>query len=173
MAASPTTAPDVLNAILGIDVESHLATLRQQKPQLVTELQDYYDSLFEPAPHSAAALPLNDRYLIAVRTASHTRSAAVVAWYRALAEAAGVPASELDRAADAATTIDDESSLGAALRHTDLLTLRPADATADDLQALKNAGLTPAGIVSLSQVIAFVSYQLRLAAALRALGGLS
>ncbi|HYJ12854.1 MAG TPA: hypothetical protein VEW66_04650, partial [Thermomicrobiales bacterium] len=66
-----------------------------------------------------------------------------------------------------------ESSLDAAIRHTDLLTTRPSEASPADLQALKEAGYSPAGIVSLSQTVAFVSYQLRLIAGLRALGGLA
>ena len=172
MGVSSTVSADVLNAILGIHDESPIAKMRQQKPSLVTELQDYYLALFEPTASSAEALPLTDRYLVAVRVASHTRSEAVATWYRDLAREAGVDESELDRVADTSNAIDDANATGAALRHADLLTLRPAGATPADLQALKDAGLTPAGIVSLSQVIAFVSYQLRLAAGLRALGGL-
>ncbi|MEA2524788.1 MAG: hypothetical protein QOF73_2015, partial [Thermomicrobiales bacterium] len=60
--------------------------------------------------------------------------------------------------------------LGAAMRHADLLTTRPSAAEAAHLQTLKEAGYSPAGVMSLSQVIAFVSYQLRLIAGLRALG---
>ncbi|HYI24135.1 MAG TPA: hypothetical protein VD767_01890 [Thermomicrobiales bacterium] len=165
-----TTDQDVLNAILGVDENDPIVALRQQKPSLVTELQDYYVALFEPTEASAAALPLAIRAQVAVRVASHTGSTAVVNWYRSVAESAGVTSVELDRVADVGQPGDDDV-LGAAIRHADLLTLRPADATAADLQALKDAGLTPAGIVSLSQVIAFTSYQLRLVAALRALGG--
>jgi uncharacterized protein YciW len=61
--------------------------------------------------------------------------------------------------------------LGAAIRHADLLTTQPSAAQSADLQALKDAGYSPAGIVSLSQTIAFVNYQLRFIAGLRALGG--
>ncbi len=38
------------------------------------------------------------------------------------------------------------------------------------MQLLKEAGFSPAGILSLSQTIAFVNYQLRLIAGLRAFG---
>jgi uncharacterized protein YciW len=63
--------------------------------------------------------------------------------------------------------------LGAAIRHADLLTTRPSAAQPSDLQALRDAGYSPAGIVSLSQTIAFVSYQLRFIAGLRAFGAAS
>lgn len=171
MSTSTTTAPDVLNAILGVNDDDPIVALRQQKPTLVSELQDYYLALFEPTDASARALPLAVRAQVAARVASHTASSAVVDWYRQVGLAAGVSGEDLDRVAAVGTPVEYDGVLGAAIRHADLLTLRPADATADDLQALKDAGLSPAGIVSLSQVIAFVNYQLRLVAALRALGG--
>ena len=76
----------------------------------------------------------------------------------------------VERAKDVATAWDDGTTLGAAIGRADLVTLRPADTEASDIQLLKDAGLTPAGILSLSQTIAFVAYQLRLIAGLRALG---
>ena len=102
--------------------------------------------------------------------ASHTRSAAVADWYDALAVAQGASANEIEQVRDLTNAWSTPTKLGAALRHTDLLVTAPSAATAQDLQNLKDAGFTPAGILSLSQTIAFVSYQLRLIAALRALG---
>ncbi len=173
MTAINVQTTDVVNAILGIDEESPIARLRNQKPDLVRELQDYYLSIFEPTAQSAEALPVVDRLLVAVRVASHTGSVAVVDWYGRLASDAGASQDAQSLARNAGVPVSDESPLGAALRHADLLTTRPADARKDDLQALKDAGFTPAGIISLSQTIAFVSYQLRLIAGLRALGGRS
>lgn len=166
-------ATDVVNAILGVDDTSPIVALRNQKPTLVAELQDYYDALFHPSEESAAALSLADRYVIAVRTAWFTGSEAVANWYAALASGAGVSDEVLTSARDVTLPWTGASALDAAIRHTDLLTTHPADARPADLQALKDAGFTPAGIVSLSQTVAFVNYQLRLIAGLRALGGLA
>jgi len=173
MTAINVQTTDVVNAILGIDEDSPIARLRNQKSDLVRELQDYYVSIFEPTGSSTEALPVLDRYLVAIRVASHTGSAAVAGWYGRLAIDAGASRDALDQAQNIGTPETGETSLGAALRHADLLTTRPADARQDDLQALKDAGFSPAGIVSLSQTIAFVSYQLRLIAGLRAFGGRS
>jgi uncharacterized protein YciW len=52
------------------------------------------------------------------------------------------------------------------LRHADLVTLNPSAATAVVLEALEAAGLTAAEIVTLSQIIAFVAYQARVAVSL-------
>lgn len=171
MTATNIETSDVVNAILGVDEDSPIAHLRNQKPDLVHEVQEYYLSLFEPVASSAAALPVVDRYLVAVRVASHTGSTAVAEWYARLAADAGASPEAIGQARDIGERATGASPLGAALRHADLLTTRPADARKDDLQALKDAGYSPAGIVSLSQTIAFVSYQLRLVAGLRAFGG--
>lgn len=170
MSVATRRSTDVIDRILGVEDTGPIAELRNQKPELAAQLQTYYQAIFEPNAESAAAFPLVDRYLIAVRVASHTRSAAVVAWYAHLARDAGVPDDAIARLQNVATPSTDQTPFGAAVRHTDLLTTRPADARAADLQALKDAGITPAGILSLSQLIAFVSYQLRLIAGLRAFG---
>ncbi len=173
MTATYVQTSDVVNAILGIDEDSPIAQIRNQKPDLVREVQDYYLSLFEPEATSAEAFPILDRYLVAARVATHTGSTAVADWYTRLAVDAGASQDALGQAANIAEPVTGDTTLGVALRHADLLTTRPADARNSDLQALKEAGFSPAGIVSLSQTIAFVSYQLRLIAGLRAFGGQS
>lgn len=173
MTVSDVQTADVVNAILAIGNESPIAQLRNRKPDLVKELQDYYLSLFEPVASSAEALPVLDRYLVAVRVASHTGSAAVAEWYARLATDAGASREAQGQATNIDEPVRENTRLGAALRHADLLTTRPADARKEDVQALKDAGFSPAGIVSLSQTIAFVSYQLRLIAGLRAFGARS
>jgi uncharacterized protein YciW len=171
--SAPAQTTDVIDHILGTGETGPIAELRRQKPVLAEQLQTYYQSIFNPTEASSDALSVADRAVVAVRVASFTRSAAVAAWYADLAAQNGVPAETIARARDVATSWTDQSALGAVIRHADLLTTKPADSRQSDLQELKNAGLTPAGILSLSQTIAFVSYQLRLIAGLRAFGGRS
>lgn len=52
--------------------------------------------------------------------------------------------------------------LAAALTHTALLVLRPRESSPQALQALLDAGWTTPQIVTLSQLVAFLSYQIRL-----------
>jgi uncharacterized protein YciW len=168
--AAPPITEDAINGILGASAGGRVAELRNLKPKLVDELQAYYLALFEPDATSAAAFPLTDRYLVAIRVASHTRSADVVRWYTELALGAGVDEETIARVRDVATLWTDQTPLGAAIRHADLLTTNPSRAEAANLRALKDAGYSPAGILSLAQTIAFISYQLRLVAGLRAFG---
>ena len=60
--------------------------------------------------------------------------------------------------------------LAAALGHAHLLVFRPRDATAASMQALLDAGWSTTAIVTLSQLVAFLSFQLRVAVGLRILG---
>jgi CMD domain protein len=56
--------------------------------------------------------------------------------------------------------------LTAALAHAHLLVFHPRDARAQDLQALLDAGWAVDDIVTLSQLVSFLAYQLRVAAGL-------
>ncbi len=59
--------------------------------------------------------------------------------------------------------------LSAALAHAHLLTFRPRDASPEALQALLEAGWSATDIVILSQLVAFLSFQIRVVVGLRAL----
>ena len=67
------------------------------------------------------------------------------------------------------TTFDggSDSRLKAIVRHTDLVTLNPKTAVAGDVAALQSIGMNDPDIVRLSQLIAFVSYQIRVVQSLR------
>ena len=61
--------------------------------------------------------------------------------------------------------------LAAAFEHVHLLVFHPRDATPEALQALLDAGWSTTGIVTLSQIVAFLSFQVRVVAGLRTLAG--
>ena len=59
--------------------------------------------------------------------------------------------------------------LSAGLAHAHLLTFRPRDASSEALQALLDAGWSATDIVILSQLVAFLSFQIRVVVGLRTL----
>lgn len=61
--------------------------------------------------------------------------------------------------------------LAAAFEHMHMLVFHPRDAAPAALQALLDAGWTTTEIVTLSQITAFLSFQIRVVAGLRALAG--
>lgn len=167
---STVQTADVIDTILGVQPGSAVAALRSQKPDYIANDQNYYLSIFEPDTESAAAFPAVDRALIAVRVASHTGSTAVVNWYADLAASLGATPTQIDAVKDVSVTVAATSSFGAAVQRADQVTLKPDTTAPEHIQQLKAAGLSPAAILSLSQTIAFVNYQLRLIAGLRAFG---
>jgi uncharacterized protein YciW len=60
------------------------------------------------------------------------------------------------------------SRLAAILRHVSLVATAPGSVVSADVDALRNAGLAPCDIVTIAQIVPFVSYQVRVVAGLRA-----
>jgi uncharacterized protein YciW len=60
--------------------------------------------------------------------------------------------------------------LSAALAHAHLLVFHPRDASPAALQALLDAGWTSTEIVTLSQLVPFLAFQIRVVIGLKALG---
>lgn len=60
--------------------------------------------------------------------------------------------------------------LAAAFEHAHLLVFRPRDAASADMKALLAAGWSNTGIVTFSQLVAFLSFQVRVVTGLRVLG---
>jgi uncharacterized protein YciW len=72
--------------------------------------------------------------------------------------------------ADPDATPNTDVRLGAIVRHVDLLTLRPRDATRADIERLRSAGVDDADIVRIAELAAFVGYHVRVIEGLRKLG---
>ena len=59
--------------------------------------------------------------------------------------------------------------LAAAFEHTHMLVFHPRDAAAPSLQALLDAGWSTDAVVTLSQLVAFLAFQIRVVSGLRVL----
>ncbi|MGC4189830.1 MAG: hypothetical protein QM589_01170 [Thermomicrobiales bacterium] len=157
---SPHDTPDITFAIGGFTGNPAIETLRAQVPDIFTQIGDYYDAVLSPTPDAENGLSLAERALIAQRVAERIPSPALDSWYGALlAERGGITKDVLD-----------SRRVQAMLRRVALVNEHPDFATADDVQDLFNAGLTHGEVIALSQLIAFVHYQARLLAGLRAIG---
>ncbi len=163
---------DVIDAISGLDT-AQSAALRGHRPDVVSSAQASYEALL---PHSLDADPvpgfgLPTRLLVAARSAQLEQSPAALAHYTdRLAghpELLALVQSGPDRGAGLRAARRER----ALLRHVELLVARPAATTASDLDALTAAGLAPAEIVVLSQIVSFVSFQVRIAQGLAVLKG--
>lgn len=191
-------ATDVIDQLVGIREGDALFELRSQRPDAKRNAQASFDALF--ASDELGHASQLERLAVAYWTLALSQSPAA-GFYRELlaAEDAGAAAALDAELPGAATTgpygdfpagpltVENVAGLhwqagpalvaavgprlAAALAHTHLLVLRPRDSSDDALQALLDAGWSPTGIVTLSQLVAFLSFQLRVVAGLSVLKG--
>jgi alkylhydroperoxidase domain protein len=147
-----TTRADILNLLAGVRDGTSLAALRLQRADATTRAQGSYEALFHPS--ESGGLSHLERFAAALRVATLHDSQPAIDHFRANLQEDTITSPRLQ----------------AILRHAELLSLRPARATPDDLQLLASAGLSTREIVSLSQVIAFTSFFIRVLTALQLLG---
>jgi alkylhydroperoxidase domain protein/CMD domain protein len=171
MTAAPT-ATDIISALAGVAPGSPLAELRAQRPEATEHAQGSYLALFDP-PEPVGLSPV-ERFAVALRVATVHEATEAAAHYEARLVASG-GAPEILTAAKSYSQVSASVPvrLRAMLRHAELLSRHPVDATTDHLQLLADAGLATVEIVVLSQIIAFVSFQVRVIGALKLIGGTS
>jgi len=188
---------DVIDQLVGVLPGDPLDELRRRRPVTREQLQASHDALFTPPDDGA--FPLAHRLLVAAFATRVTADDAAARLYadaarRADPEGARIVLAEASAAATSGpfgvyreVGLLEESTegrryepsiavraalgepLAAALVHAHLLTLRPREAGAADVGRLLEAGWTTDGIVTLSQLISFLTFQQRVAAGLRAL----
>ncbi len=195
----PAMDTDVIDTLAGIEPGSALDAIRKRRPQAREQAQASYRALFAPEmPGGVAAterfavaafvtglhggVQAASFYaagLAASGASPELRRAidAAVAAAKGQGPYGAYPAGPLSRedtagplhrvAAETRTALG--SRLAAAFDHMHLLVFHPRDAAPAALQALLDAGWSATDIVTLSQIAAFLSFQIRVVAGLRAL----
>lgn len=190
---------DVIDALAGIAPGSALDAARARRPQARTHAQASHDALFHPVDPGGVSVTERFAVAAFVAglhgpsdamglyEAGLAGSGALPALSGAVAAATATamdrgpygsyPAGPLTRedvpgpayrVAGAHRAVLGPC-LSAALEHAHMLVLHPRDAAPEQLQKLLDAGWNTPEIVTLSQLVAFLSYQMRVAAGLRVL----
>lgn len=157
-------ADDLIELLLGIAPQDRLGALRRRRPEALRHAEGAFRELLLPA--DPGNLSLLERAAVALRIAAAERCEPLALVFRALLERAGAAA--LAERAEAAE-IAGEDRLAALLRYAEKAGLRPHEVSQADTDALSALGLGPREIVALTQIVAFVPYQVRLLAGLAAL----
>jgi CMD domain protein len=189
---------DVVDRLVGIQEGDALFALREQRPDAKRNAQASFDALLEP--DDVRHVSRLERLAVAYWAVALGRSDAASFYRDLLAAESPETAAALDAALPGAVTsgpygtfpegplsVEDADGLhwapspelraavgerlAAALAHTHLLTYRPRDASEDALQALQGAGWDTTGIVTLSQLVSFLAFQIRVVAGLTVLKG--
>lgn len=186
---------DVIDHLAGIAPGSALDGIRRRRQVARDNAQASYQALFAPA--ETADMSVAERFALAVFVCGLHRQTDVAAFYAEGLRTAGGEALVPALAAEAARGATEGPSghypagllsventpgpsyaadagplgarLAAALGHAHMLVFHPRDASAAALQALLDAGWSTTGIVTLSQEVAFLAFQLRVVHGLRAL----
>lgn len=196
-----TPSVDIIDLLAGIAPGSPLAAVRDQRAQARENAQRSFTALLEP--ENPGSFPLRERYAVAAYIAQLHGFAEAAEFYgdllgdedpelvdlvasAASASAARGPVGEYREpglhaestpaphwAPDAASAAQFGPRIAAALGHTHLLVFRPREASPAALASLVDAGFSPDDIVTLSQLISFLSFQLRAAWGLRVLAATS
>ncbi|WP_429817746.1 CMD domain protein [Ensifer sp. B1-9] len=195
--------PDVIDLLAGITPGSNLDRIRAQRPETREQAQQSYLALFRPKAFGGVSLaerhtiasfiaglhrqpdiyefyvnPLEesgtDRWLVEVLKAEIGAGRATGPYgdYPAGPLSVENKAGPLYRVSDTNRDVLGER-LSAALEDAHLLVFRPREASPQALQALLDAGWTTDSIVTLSQLISFVAFQVRVIAGLSLLSAAS
>ena len=195
----PVADADVVDTLVGIRPGSALDAIRARRPEARTHAQASYRALFAPEAsdamsvverfavaaffiglHGEAAMTaFYAAGLEASGASPELRRAAVaaVAETKASGPYGSYPPGPLSHEnvagpiyrASAATRTELGPRLATAFEHAHLLVFHPRDADVPALQALLDAGWAATGIVTLSQLVAFLAFQVRLVTGLRVL----
>jgi CMD domain protein len=191
--------PDVIDRLAGIAPGSRLDGLRAQRPQARQNAQESYLALFEPDELSGVSLEERFALAVFVAglhrepeigafyaeglARNNIRPGLDEALALEIARAATQgpygrypkgPLSAEDREGLRYSALDAHRELfggrlAAALEHAHFLVFHPRDAAPARLQALLDASLSTTDIVTLSQLVTFLTFQIRVVAGLRVL----
>jgi CMD domain protein len=167
-AEASASPPDVINHLAGVAAGSALAELRNQRPDVAKHAQGSFATLLEP--DDPADLSHCERDLVALRVAISSTDPMLAAYHRERLEALGVATAKIAAVASFPATNAFTPREAAILQHVDLLTNEPRAASPEQMAALQDAGLTTPAIVTLAQLVAYLSFEVRLLAGLRILG---
>ena len=196
-------SPDIIDLLAGITPGSSLDRIRARRPETREQAQQSFLALFRPKAPGDVSLaerqtiasfiaglhrqpdiyefyvnPLEesgtDRWLVEVLKAEIGAGQATGPYgdYPEGPLSVENKAGLLYRVSDANRDVLGER-LSAALEHAHLLVFRPREASSQALQALLDAGWTTDGIVTLSQLVSFVAFQIRVIAGLSLLSAAS
>jgi len=153
---------DALDKAAGLSPDDPVFRARRFRPEFVQGAEQCRLSVLQPANDQGLAPGL--RVALARRMATLNADQALIVEYDA--QLADLDLTEqLLALAQGATDLDEP--LATIVRHVDLITLTPNKAEASDITRLAQAGLNNPQIVALSELIAFVNFQTRVATGLR------
>jgi len=164
--SSPPIQADTLDRILGLTPGSLAFETRHQRTKVVDATQSSENLLLDSP---IEGLPVSDRLLVALLACALTPSPEFVAEYAQRLKNHGITDAIIDEVSRGTFSLVQDERLKQVLTFTHTLITDPIKADKQALLKLKSSGLSTEHITALAQLIAFVSYQVRVSAGLKAL----
>ena len=143
---------DLIETLLGLSPGAPLTELRAERADIRRHTQGAYRELVTPAEPGGLTLP--ERAGLALRVARGEGDARLAAHFESLGPAAG-----------------DSGRMPLLLPYADLVARQAGQVGQGHIDALRGAGLSPQDVVAVTQLVAFVPFQVRVLAGLRAMLG--
>ncbi|RDJ03793.1 CMD domain-containing protein [Rhizobium grahamii] len=156
----------LIETLASVKPGSALAEAMERRAEILRLSEAAHDAVL--LPRDPGGLSHGLRAALAARMARQNNNEALARHYDSLLTRAGEPL--VATLVDPGTTVED-LRVAEIVRHVDRLTLAPREATRAHIHALRDVGVTDADIVRLSELAAFVSYQVRVIAGLGLIGG--
>ncbi len=164
---APPLHPDLIDDCVALTTGQPTHAVRHARAKVVAATQASYDGLFSPA---VTGISVAERLAVALLACRLSQVPALAQHYRNALQAQGGDAQAWVAAIDGDRwQAGVPARLVTMLGFTTKLIERPIEGDRPALQALVQAGLTPPAIVALGQLIAFLSYQVRLVTGLQAM----
>ncbi|GAB3274371.1 CMD domain-containing protein [Kineosporia babensis] len=154
---------DVIDEVLGLQAGDDLYALRNTRPAVKEGLQGVYDAIYDPASSTLNQLSLDERAAVALRVC-------LVADVKPLAEHYRARITDEAVREAAISGRSDDARLSRILEHATLVAASPDQSGRAQIDALREAGLDETALVTLTQTIAYTSFQLRVVAGLYMIG---
>lgn len=155
---------DVVMAQAGIGSRSPAREALLARADVIALTQATHDAALRP--HDPGGLSHAERAALAMRIARLNGDEELAAHYTGMLRKAGANA-ETEKLSDPLFKGGTARRIAAMLAYTDLVAVSPRHTKGGDIEALKAAGMEDADIVRLSELNAFLAYQIRLIAGLR------
>jgi uncharacterized protein YciW len=156
---------DIVDRIAGLTPGSPAYVTRHKRDKVAVATQHSYDALFDPA---LPDLSVTDRLLVALYACTLSNAPALATHYVERLASINADRAVIDQIAQGSIDVQ-EPRLRAMLTFTRTLIQSPINGDRATLELLPAAGIPTPAVVALAQLIAFLSYQIRLTAGLRAL----
>jgi CMD domain protein len=157
---------NIIEELAGVRLGSPLAQTLLARMDIMDLSQASYDAIIRP--REPGGLSHAERAALATRMARQNANETLAEHYMGkLREACADP--KLNEPILPGEVANYVNRLNAIVRHMDLLTREPSKAARTDITALKDVGISEPDIVRLSELAAFVNYQVRVIAGLKML----